>query len=104
MHVSMVLKRVTVAVSEDEESLLFEIMDEGRGMEPEELEYLKSLVQQADISYIQEAQKSIGIANTVVRLYQYYGDQVRIDINSTAQEGTEVCIQFPKMVKAGEIE
>lgn len=95
---------ITVAVSEDEESLLFEIMDAGRGMEPEELEYLKSLVQQADISYIQEAQKSIGIANTVVRLYQYYGDQVRIDINSTAQEGTEVCIQFPKMVKAGEIE
>ena len=95
---------ITVAVLEDEESLLFEIMDEGRGMEPEELEHLKNLVEQADIRYIQEAKKSIGIANTVVRLYQYYGDQVRIDINSTAQEGTEVCIQFPKVVKAGEME
>ncbi len=95
---------ITVMVSEDEECLYFEIMDQGRGMEPEELEDLKHLVQRADINYIQEAKKSIGIANTVVRLYQYYGEQVQIDINSTAQEGTEICIQLPKAVKAGETE
>lgn len=95
---------ITVMASEDEECLYFEIMDQGRGMEPEELEDLKHLVQRADINYIQEAKKSIGIANTVVRLYQYYGEQVQIDINSTAQEGTEICIQLPKAVKAGETE
>lgn len=95
---------ITVIVSEDEESLFFEIMDQGRGMEPEELEHLKNLIKQADIHYIQEAKKSIGIANTVVRLHQYYGSQVQIDINSTAQEGTEICIQIPKAVKAGDTE
>lgn len=95
---------ITVMVSEDEESLFFEILDQGRGMEPEELEKLKNLVKRADIRYIQEAQKSIGIANTVVRLHQYYGEKVQIDINSTAQEGTEICIQIPKVRKAGEEE
>lgn len=95
---------ITVMVSEDEESLFFEIMDQGRGMEPEELEHLKNLVKQADISYIQEAKKSIGIANTVVRLHQYYGKEVQIVINSTAQEGTEVCIQIPKAGKAGDMD
>ncbi len=95
---------ITVMVSEDEESLFFEIMDQGRGMEPEELEHLKNLVKQADISYIQEAKKSIGIANTVVRLRQYYGKEVQIVINSTAQEGTEVCIQIPKAGKAGDMD
>ncbi len=87
---------VTVVVSEDEKDLFFEIMDEGSGMEQEELRHLSELVEQADIEYIQKAEKSIGIVNTVVRLHQYYGKQVQIDINSTAQEGTEVCIRFPK--------
>lgn len=87
---------ITVMVSEDETDLYFEIMDEGSGMEPEELEYLNNLVKQADINYIQGAEKSIGIVNTVVRLHQYYADQVQIDINSTAQEGTEICIRLPK--------
>ena len=87
---------VTVVVSEDEKDLYIEIMDEGSGMEQEELNDLSSLVEQADIEYIQKAEKSIGIVNTVVRMHQYYGEQVQIDINSTAQEGTEVCIRFPK--------
>lgn len=87
---------ITVMVSEDETDLYFEIMDEGSGMEQEELEYLNNLVKQADINYIQGAEKSIGIVNTVVRLHQYYDDQVQIDINSTAQEGTEICIRIPK--------
>ena len=80
---------VTVVVSEDENDLYFEILDEGSGMEQEELESLSNLVKQADINYIQKAEKSIGIVNTVVRLHQYYGERVQIDINSTAQEGTE---------------
>lgn len=87
---------ITVMVSEDEKDLYFEIMDEGSGMEPEELGYLSNLIKQADITYIQGTDKSIGIVNTVVRLHQYYDDQVQIDINSTAQEGTEICIRLPK--------
>ncbi len=101
---------VTVIVSEDEKDLYFEILDEGSGMEQEELERLSDLVKQADIDYIQKAEKSIGIVNTVVRLHQYYGEKVQIDINSTAQEGTEICIRIPKnygeddFEKAGERE
>lgn len=88
---------ITVVVSEDETSLYFEIMDQGSGMEPEELAMLRERIEQADISYIQEAGKSIGIVNTVVRLHQYYGDAVQIDINSAAREGTEICIQLPNV-------
>ena len=87
---------VTVMVSEDEEFLYFEIMDQGSGMEQRELEDLKKKVQEADIRYLKEADKSIGIVNTVVRMHQYYGEKVEIDINSAAQEGTEICIQLPK--------
>ncbi len=87
---------VTVMVSEDEEFLYFEIMDQGSGMEQRELDDLKKKVQEADIRYLKETEKSIGIVNTVVRMHQYYGEEVEIDINSAAQEGTEICIQLPK--------
>ncbi len=87
---------VTVIVSEDETYLYFEVLDQGSGMEPNELEYLRRLVQEADIGYLQEAEKSIGIVNTIIRMRQYYGDQVQAEINSTVQEGTEICIQIPK--------
>lgn len=88
---------ITVMVSEDKEGLYFEIMDRGSGMNSEELEHLRQLVDQADISYIQNAKKSIGIVNAVVRMKQYYGEGVQIDINSTEHEGTEICIRLPKI-------
>ena len=96
---------VTVVVSEDKEFLYFEVLDQGSGMEPEELENLRKLMREADISYIWGTENSIGIANTVVRIRQYYGEQVRVEINSTAGEGTEVYIQLPKkrrMERAGD--
>ena len=92
---------VTVMVSEDDSSLYVEIMDKGSGMEAEALESLRELVEQADVSYIQKAGKSIGIANTVVRMKQYYGEGIVIDINSTVGEGTEISIQVPKEGRQG---
>lgn len=88
---------ITVMVSEDEKSLYVEIMDQGSGMEEQELKELQQLVRQADIRYIRQAEKSIGIVNTVVRMKQYYGeDAVAIDISSSIGEGTEISIQVPK--------
>lgn len=87
---------ITVMVSEDETHLYFEIMDKGSGMKTEDLEHLRKLIQEADISYIQKTKKSIGIVNAVVRMKQYYGENVQIDISSTEHEGTEISIQLPK--------
>jgi len=93
---------VTVMVSEDEERLYFEIMDSGSGMNEEELARLKAVVKSADITDIQKAKKSIGIINAVVRMKQYYGESVQIDINSTVDGGTEVCICLQKEPKEAE--
>lgn len=87
---------ITVLVSEDDKKLYLEIMDGGNGMPAEELEELKKRVESADISDIQNAKKSIGILNAVVRMKQHYGSEVQIEINSTIGEGTEVCICLPK--------
>ena len=53
------------------------------------------------MSYIQHAQKSIGIVNTVVRMKQYYGEGISIDMNSTIGGGTEISIQVPREGREG---
>ncbi len=90
---------VTVVVSSDEEYLYFEVMDSGSGMTEEELLALQEKVEHADITDIQNAKKSIGILNSVVRMRQYYGENVVIDVNSTKDEGTEICVRLPKELK-----
>ncbi|MDD7177971.1 MAG: sensor histidine kinase [bacterium] len=87
---------ITVMVSGDDTCLYIEIMDRGSGMCEDELNQLRCMVEQADIEYLKKAEKSIGIMNAVVRMKQYYGEGVQIDISSTQHEGTEVCIQLPK--------
>lgn len=95
---------ITVMISEDEEHLYFEIMDSGSGMESEELALLRKRIAEADIEYIQNAKKSIGIINAVVRMKQYYGEDVQIDISSMAGEGTEISIQIPREDKTDALE
>jgi two-component system sensor histidine kinase YesM len=91
---------VMVFVSEDETYLYFEIMDSGSGMNEEDLVALKAKIEYADISDIQKAPKSIGILNSVVRMRQYYGSDVVIDVNSTKDEGTEICVRIPKKISS----
>lgn len=91
---------ITVMVSGDETYLYIEIMDSGSGMTEEELDALRKRMEEADISYLQNTKKSIGIVNTVLRMRQYYDGNVQVDINSTVSEGTEICIRIPLKVDA----
>lgn len=90
---------ITVIASCDEQYMYFEVMDSGSGMEEEELLSLQKKIEHATITDIQQAGKSIGILNSVVRMRQYYGEDVVIDVNSTKGEGTEVCIRLPLAVQ-----
>ena len=88
---------ITVLVSSDGEMVYIEVLDSGSGMTGTRLDELKKTVENADISYIESKDRSIGIANTVVRLKQIYEEKVFIDIKSAESGGTEVCIVIPVM-------
>lgn len=90
---------ITVMVSEDDQKLYLEILDSGSGMESTELARLRAIIEYADIDDIRRTNKSIGIINAVVRMKQYYGDGVQIDINSSVGGGTEVYICMQKQPK-----
>ncbi len=83
---------VSVIVSRYEGVLYFEIMDSGKGMAESELDDLRKKIDNADISYLKKSDKSIGIVNTIIRLKQFYGEKLYVDINSSTGGGTEICI------------
>ena len=69
------------------------IKDDGEGMQEEKLAQLRqSLLKR---NYDSEETSSLGLRNIVERLQLHYGDDFKINIDSTVGEGTDISISFP---------
>lgn len=66
------------------------IRDNGKGIEPARLDRIKK-----GIFLESEAVTHIGMENAITRLRMYYGDDVKIEINSFVGKGTEVVVWIP---------
>ena len=66
------------------------IRDNGKGMERHKLELIRR-----GIFGESDAASHIGMENAITRLQMYYGDDVKIEINSTEGLGTEVILRIP---------
>ena len=72
----------------DESSLVFEIIDNGNGMDIE----TKNRI----VGEHREKTKSIGIENVLNRLDAYYGQEYIFSMESEAGKGTKIKIMIPK--------
>ncbi|HEY8464877.1 MAG TPA: sensor histidine kinase [Bacillota bacterium] len=82
----------------DNQSLVFEVIDDGVGIPPEQL---------ADLQHelaLQSSQKSIGIYNVNRRIKLYYGDQSRLSVESLPGLGTKVTLRLPAVLEKQERE
>ncbi|SET67504.1 two-component system, LytT family, sensor histidine kinase LytS [Natronincola peptidivorans] len=77
---------VTIRCRKNHEDILLEVIDDGIGMEAEELKGL--LNQQSDTN-------CIGLMNVNRRLINLYGEEYKLQIKSTYNEGTSVLIKIP---------
>lgn len=73
------------------ESILFEISDNGQGMEPEQNVQLSEYMN----SEIDDVKKSIGMRNVNQRIKIYFGNQYGIHIKSELSKGTVVILEIP---------
>lgn len=88
---------VKVSVKEQEESLIFSVMDNGMGMTETELEKLKISMQDPDEERAySKGGIGIGLKNICRRLRYYYGDEAALDIESHYGIGTTVTLILPK--------
>ena len=85
---------IEVTVEKVENSLVFIVKDNGRGMSQEKIDQI-----------LQENNGGYGIQNTINRIKLYYGDSYGVSISSVPKEGTSVKvtigIQCPEELKPG---
>lgn len=73
-----------------EQTLHITVEDNGRGMTPDELEHLCSLLSLAEVT-----DKNIGLVNVHQRIRLFYGESYGIRITSEPENGTTVQITLP---------
>lgn len=87
---------VQIFCEEGAGDLWIHILDNGAGIEETKLIELKKLLEdEREMQYISMRVKRIGIANTCLRIKNFFGDAYGIEIDSTVESGTEVTVHIP---------
>lgn len=87
---------VQIFCEEGAGDLWIHILDNGAGIEETKLIELKKLLEdEREMQYISMKVKRIGIANTCLRIKNFFGDAYGIEIDSTVESGTEVTVHIP---------
>lgn len=83
--------KISAAVCREGKLLRIEIADNGAGMEPEQLEQIRRLMEQASMADL-KGTAHVGMLNSMVRLRLYCEGNVDFDMKSAKDEGTTVII------------
>ncbi len=86
---------IKISGREDQEDIIFEISDNGKGMSEEMCQAIKQKMN----STIYGIGDSIGIRNVNQRIKIYYGNAYGLDIKSIENQGTTVSLRIPKRSK-----
>ena len=82
---------LSILFYEDEGQIVISIWDNGKGIEEEELMYLRRIARNP----MEQDSSHIGILNSCRRMYGYYGDAWRMEIESARGKGTRIEIHLP---------
>lgn len=88
----------------EEERVTLQIIDDGVGMTPQQLEELQRLLSEPPefVSLGQRSKQSIGIKNVHSRIVLYYGHEYGLETKSVKDEGTTITISIPaNRIKGG---
>lgn len=84
---------LTISISREGEWVYFQVSDDGKGMEKEQLELLKQQCQG------EQGEKGIGLKNVYRRLQLLYGESCEFQIISEPGQGTSISFRIPVIKK-----
>ncbi|TAH63212.1 MAG: sensor histidine kinase, partial [Anaerolineaceae bacterium] len=85
---------ISLTITKNDEYLLVEISDNGKGMDEQRLSVLRQMIANADSNMLYES-KSTGVLNAYLRLKMYSDGNVIFDIDSQLESGTDIMIRLP---------
>lgn len=84
---------ITITGRYADKKVIFQITDDGKGMDEETLDKCKKLLQ--GDTEPENSNSGIGLSNSIQRLKHFYGQEATIDMMSVQGQKTSVIIQFP---------
>ena len=95
--------KILIHVSQKDEDLIIEVIDNGRGIPRETLIPLqKSIARDAETSSSLDDNSSIGLLNVSARIKLYYGKDYGLEIESVYHRGTKIIIRLPHLGMGGQ--
>jgi len=90
---------INVSIKKDKADLVCIIQDDGVGISPEKLQYIRENLQKAQNSWdTNESIKGIGLNNVERRIKLFFGSSYGISIDSIYRKGTTVILKLPILV------
>lgn len=91
--------KILIRVHREDKSIVISVIDNGKGMNQEDIEHIYSKVNSPEVSVLTKPKKGhttgIGMSNVIHRLEIFYGINDILSIKSQVGEGTEVSIVLP---------
>ncbi|MEK5494061.1 histidine kinase [Paenibacillus sp. FSL R7-0297] len=84
-------RKIHVSAARDDAGLLIVVTDNGKGIEKEKLEWIKSHLETE-----QDSGQNVGLRNVYKRLMLYYNGRAKFSIESTEYEQTVITIRIPE--------
>lgn len=85
---------ITIAASVQDGYLQLSVADDGKGIEPERLEQLRSKMEDASTLYTERKEDNIGLLNVNFRVKSYYGPDCGMTLTSHLGAGTTVSLRI----------
>jgi two-component system sensor histidine kinase YesM len=92
--------RLWIGIRRNREEITIRIQDNGKGIEPELLEDIRLRIEDLRKDQTVMISEHIGLLNTARRLFLFFGDACRFDIQATEGEGTQIDISV-KAIEGG---
>lgn len=92
---------VCITVKSWRNNVLFQVTDDGKGMDSGQLSHLKKCM---DLNASSDNSHGYGLKNIYTRLIMYFGENCSFDIESKQNEGTKITICIPKTTEKQELE
>ncbi|MBJ6362479.1 sensor histidine kinase [Paenibacillus sp. GCM10012307] len=93
---------VHVSVRGDQEHLYIGVQDNGVGMPPETIDEIYRQLTHGDMSTVLGASgRRIGLRNVIARCYLFYGDRLKVTIDSSPGQGTAITLRIPRIEGVG---
>lgn len=93
---------IHLTIAEKDERIYIEIMDNGKGIPPEEVEILNKGFREDNHDYLVGTnRKSIGLANVNGRLKLYYGPEYGLEVESIYESYTKMKLYIPMTDQGG---